>query len=334
MAEVTTSAASAATALATGHVAALPTETVYGLGANIEYPEAIARVFDIKERPSDHPLIVHVAPGADLHHWVSQIPATAATLVEAFWPGPLTLVLTKNDRVPVSVTGGQNTVALRSPNNPQFLAVLDQLSELTGTPAAIAAPSANLFGQVSPTTAEHVQQGLGSRLTSADVILDGGPCTIGIESTIVLCREQDVVLLRPGGVTKDELANIVTIALSEDKPASQATDQPRVSGTLESHYSPTAQVMVVESANEATHLLTGQAIDSSSIGIIALVSDEIELGTATELARPNDLNAYAAQLYAALRKADDLGLNTVVAVLPPNTGVGVAIRDRLQRAAN
>lgn len=334
MAEVTQSASVAAAALAAGQLVALPTETVYGLGASIDHAKAVERVFQVKNRPNEHPLIVHVEADADLSHWATRVPATATALVEAFWPGPLTLVIPKSDNVPGSVTGGQNTVALRSPDSPHFLEVLAELSRLTGAPAAIAAPSANLFGQVSPTTAEHVQDGLGSRLDPSDIILDGGPSEVGIESTIVLCRDQDVEVLRPGGITEEDLAQIVTVTPSVHESVTSSDAQPRVSGSLESHYSPAAQVIVLEPEESIDDLATSQEVDLESLGIIALESETVKLGGATELARPNNSEAYAAQLYAALRKADDLGLRTVVAVTPPNVGIGVAIRDRLKRAAS
>lgn len=333
MAEVTKSASIAAKALATGNLAALPTETVYGLGAIIENEWAVARIFSVKNRPSDHPLIVHVEPHVDLSRWAARVPTTASKLIKTFWPGPLTLVVPRSDKVPNSVTGGQDTVALRSPDSPKFLEVLTELNKLTNVPPAIVAPSANLFGQVSPTTASHVMDGLGSRLELDDVILDGGPCKVGVESTIVLCRDGGVEVLRPGGISAEDLAGVVKLTPSIRDSAASTNAQPRVSGSLESHYAPAARVVVVLSDEEANTLANSENVDLETAGIIAMASENIELGSVTELARPVDAEAYAAQLYAALRKADDLGLRTVIAVAPPNVGIGVAVRDRLSRAA-
>lgn len=398
LAKITTSVTAAVHALAGGNVVALPTETVYGLGASLGSPTAIERIFTIKGRPADHPLIVHVAAGTDLSIWAQSVPATARVLVAEFWPGPLTLVLPKSALVPDSVTGGQPTVALRAPANEQFQAVLHGLEQVTGQPAAIAAPSANLFGQVSPTTAAHVAQGLGAALGPADLILDAGPSSVGIESTIVLCRDHDVVILRPGSVTQTDLARVAAVVDSAadsvaglvtgpvgDSVASAAgvganpttlgTDSststapvksnheinsmttPRVSGSLTAHYSPAAKVVLVSPPEDLATVVTEHLDAGSRIGLIwpqwPVLSSGRPLAKATTastattaslpsslvaevviLSEPYNMGEYAAQLYTSLRTADDLDLDVVVAILPPDTGIGIAIRDRLIRAAN
>lgn len=309
----------AAQALADGHLAALPTETVYGLGARADVPAALARVYAVKGRPADHPLIVHVSDFEAVRAWSADVPFYAARLADRYWPGPLTLVLPRSTRALDAVTGGQDTVALRVPAHAGFRAVLEALAAITRDDAVgIAAPSANRFGQVSPTTAAHVVDEIGALLAPDDVVLDGGPCGVGVESTIVDCTGDAPVLLRPGAVSADDIRATTGLELGERSTV-------RAPGTLAAHYAPAATVRIVQE-----HELDALA---APVGVLALAEVPTPVG-AVRLAAPADADEYARVLYAALREADALALPVIAAVPPADHGVGAAVRDRLTRAAH
>ena len=302
----------AAHTLRRGGLVALPTETVYGLGADATNAEAVRRIFAVKGRPVDHPLIVHLADASDLDAWATGVPTYARLLAAAYWPGPLTLVLPKRDSVLDVVTGGQPTVGLRVPAH----ALTREVIRLLGT--GVAAPSANRFGRVSPTTIEHVRADLGPYLDADDALLDGGPCDVGVESTIIDCTGAAPRLLRAGAITP----SMVEETTGLDVLAADGTI--RASGTLASHYAPHATVHVV-SARDFTA--------RTGAGLIAEASVPTPEGM-TRLLAAHDVGAYARDLYAALRASDEHGLTDVVAVLPADSGIGIAVRDRLRRAAH
>lgn len=298
----------------------IPTETVYGLGALANNPSAVARVFAIKGRPVDHPLIAHVMSADAARAWAANIPDYAEALMQRFWPGPLTLIFTRASRAEDYITGGQDTVAVRVPGSPVTREVLRELTVLTDDPAiAIAAPSANRFGRVSPTTAQHAVEELGELLTADDVLLDAGPCDVGVESTIVDCTGEVPVILRPGKVTAQEITETTGMELG-------ALSQVRAPGTLASHYAPHARVQLVDESD-----IADVTVDSHT-GVIALASQSTPTG-AVRLCAPHSVEEYAACLYRALREADALQLRTVIAVPPRGDGLAEAVRDRLQRAA-
>lgn len=302
----------AARALAEGHLVAFPTETVFGLGADALNPAAVARIFAAKGRPSDHPLIVHVSGVERLDALAETVPPFAAALAGAYWPGPLTLILRRAAVVPDAVTGGQATVGVRIPSHPTALELLRAFEGLGGR--GVAAPSANRFGRVSPTTAQAVREELGAVLGPDDVILDGEPSDVGIESTIVDCTGPAPVILRPGAITA------AMIEATTGLPLGEAASGVRVSGSLASHYAPAATVV-----------LDGDPRPGD--GLIALRSHLTPPGV-VRLADPATAEEYAQQLYAALRAADERGIARVVALAPPGPGIAVAIRDRLQRASH
>ncbi len=313
--------AAAARALADGHLAALPTETVYGLGARADLPHAIARVYAAKGRPADHPLIVHVRDAAASVAWAADIPDYARALAHAFWPGPLTLVARRTDRAGDFVTGGQDTVAVRVSSHPAMHAVLDALVELTGDASiGVAAPSANRFGRVSPTTAAHVLAELGEVLGDDDVLLDGGSSSVGVESTIVDCTGPLPVILRPGHVSAADVERVTGLSLG-------AASEVRAPGTLASHYAPRARVLLFDA-----DALAARKNDNATTGVLALADVPTPEGH-VRLSAPATVDDYARVLYAALREADALELTTVLAVPPAATGIGAAVIDRLQRAA-
>jgi len=312
----------AARALRDGHLAVLPTETVYGLGARADLPHAIARVYATKGRPADHPLIVHVASLEAARAWAAELPEYAETLADVHWPGPLTLVLRRREPAGDFVTGGQDTVALRVPSHPVMQAVLAELTALLGDPAAgIAAPSANRFGRVSPTTVDHVIDELGGLLQADDVVLDGGSSAVGIESTIVDCTGPAPAILRPGHVSADDIARTTGLAVG-------ASTSVRAPGTLASHYAPTAAVVLTSDAEQSA----ADDPRDATTGLLALVDVPTPTGV-VRLSAPVDADEYARVLYSALREADALDLRRVLAVPPPPTGIGAAVLDRLTRAA-
>ncbi len=274
----------------------------------------------MKGRPVDHPLIAHVADAEAARAWAARIPPYAQALMDRFWPGPLTLVFARTARAADYITGGQDTVAVRVPGSPVTRQVLRELASLKGDSAiAVAAPSANRFGRVSPTTAQHAAHELGDLLGSDDVLLDAGPCVVGVESTIVDCTGDAPVVLRPGKVTAREIVDTTGLELG-------AVSKVRAPGTLAAHYSPHARVSLVDEAN-----LAGTA-GNDSTGLIALASQPTPAGI-VRLCAPHTIDEYAACLYRALREADSLDLANVVAVPPAGEGLAEAIRDRLQRAA-
>jgi L-threonylcarbamoyladenylate synthase len=302
----------AAASLRAGGLVALPTETVYGLAADATNAAAVARIFTIKGRPADHPLIVHLASVDEIDEWAERIPAWARLLAAAYWPGPLTLILPKRPHVLSDVTGGQDTVGLRVPAH----ALTREVLRLLGT--GVAAPSANRFGRVSPTTIEHVQADIGDLLGEGDYLLDGGPCLVGVESTIVDCTGDAPRLLRAGAVT------VAMIAETTGLDVLGTDGRIRASGTLASHYAPAATVHIVR-ADELGRF--------PGAGLIAPASVPTPPGM-TRLLEAEDAGAYARGLYAALRASDAAGLSDVCAVMPDDEGLGAAVRDRLARAAH
>jgi L-threonylcarbamoyladenylate synthase len=300
-----------------GGVIALPTETVYGLAANAEDELAVRRVFAIKGRPATHPLIVHVASAGELASWARHVPEEAHRLAAAFWPGPLTLVLPRGPRATDAVTGGQDTVAVRVPNHPLALAVLEALG------GGVAAPSANRFGKVSPTTAEHVRADLGD---DVDLILDGGPCTVGLESTIVDLSGGAPAVLRPGGLSVEAIER----ALGCEVPV-RTSSTVRVSGSLSSHYAPRAGVVLAEPGGAASRVEALRA-QGRSVGVLGPASLTLPPGV-PRYDVPEDPAGAARVLYTRLREADEHGHDVLVACLPRAEGLGLAVRDRLARAA-
>lgn len=309
----------AAAVLRRGGLVAFPTETVYGLGADAANPEALRRLYRVKGRPPGHPVIVHIGARADLDDFARDVPEDAGALTRAFWPGPLTLVLRRRrDRVADEAAGGRDTVGLRVPAHPVALALLESFG------AGVAAPSANRFGRVSPTTAEHVRADLGA---DVDVVLDGGPCAVGVESTIVDLTGPEPRVLREGGISAEELEGV----LGRPVPVGGTTAAP---GTLPSHYAPHARVELVATAGEAATRTATHTAAGRRVGLLALLGDVTAAAPgAVVLDPPPDVDEYARVLYARLREADRLGLDVLVAVAPPPNGIGAAVRDRLRRAA-
>ena len=304
----------AASALTKGDLVAFPTETVYGLGADATNKNSVSRIYEVKGRPSDHPLIVHLSSGAQLDKWARDVPEYVITLVRTFWPGPMTLVLPRTKLAQDFITGAQDTVALRVPSHPIAQALLIEFEKQGGF--GIAAPSANRFGKVSPTTASAVESELGSFLNDSDQILDGGPSAVGVESTIIDCTKATPVILRPGAVSIEMIENLLSIKL---QTLNTDCNQIRVPGSLESHYEPNAKVFL-------------NGTPKAGDGLIALSSIKTPDGV-IRLASPVTNNEYAHLLYEALRQGDALKLSNVYAVPPNNEGVGLAINDRLKKAA-
>jgi L-threonylcarbamoyladenylate synthase len=307
--------------LAAGHLCAIPTETVYGLAADAGDAAAVERVFEAKGRPNDHPLIVHIADVSAVSDWIQQIPEWAVVLVNAVWPGPLTIVGPRTELATDDITGGQDTVAVRVPSHPLALELLRKLQERNIL--GLVAPSANAFGHVSPTTAEHVVDELGEYLAKhSDGILDGGSCQVGVESTIVLATGDQPIILRPGAITQSDIERIAGVQVAE---ATGGT--PRVSGALASHYAPSARVVLVDVEQLETLGDTGQAS-----GLIALESIPTPVGF-TRLCSAHTASEFAAQLYSAMRAADQQTISVIYVVAPTGTGIERAIADRLSRAA-
>ena len=319
--------AEAAQRIRSGELVGFPTETVYGLGADASNDAAVALIFAAKGRPSDHPLIVHVASAAQVADYASDVPAFAARLIQAFWPGPLTLILPRRAGVAAAAAGGQHSIGLRCPAHPVALALL----QACGT--GLAGPSANRFGRVSPTTAQHVQEELGEDL----LVLDGGPCTVGIESTIVDCTRGQPVLLRPGVLTRAQLeAACGQPVLDKDAPVN--TQAPRASGTLESHYAPNARVRLMDApALQAAldALNTNTAAPAGQASAVAVYARSPLRLNAPKLHRqmPDDAAAAAQQLFAVLRELDALGVSQIWVQAPPDAPEWEGVRDRLKRAA-
>ena len=324
--------AAAARALRAGQLLGLPTETVYGLAADAGSDAAVAQIFTAKGRPSDHPLIVHVAEASAVGHFAREVPAFAQALLDAFWPGPLTVILPRQPGVAGAATGGQDSVGLRCPSHPVALAVLRACAdpELPGAAAPVwglAAPSANRFGRVSPTTAAHVQGEFGEGL----LVLDGGPCVVGIESTIVDCTRGVPVLLRPGAITRAQIAAACGIApLSKEELEGHT---PRASGTLEAHYAPQATVRLLP-ADQLQAELDQLPQDSPALAVYARSPLRCPEGRALQLRpMPPSAEATAQELFAALRSFDDAGAQRIWIETPPDAPEWEGVRDRLQRAA-
>ena len=301
----------AAHALRSGSLVAFPTETVYGLGADASDAKAVERIYQVKGRPKDHPLIVHVANMQAIEDWVEDVPDFAISLARAFWPGPMTLILKRSALAEDFITGGQETVGLRVPNHPIALALLHEFQKLGGK--GIAAPSANRFGHVSPTSADAVISELAKYLTSVDLILDGGLSLVGVESTIIDCTGELPKILRPGAISEEMIMD--TTNLSVEKPGGNI----RVSGSLEKHYSPRAKVIL-------------DIEPKAGDGFIAIAGIKTPDGV-IRLAEPRDDEDFARLLYSALRKADDSSLARVIVQQPVGGGIAIAIRDRLLRAS-
>ena len=317
----------AAQVLRSGGLVAFPTETVYGLGADAENVHAVQRIFEVKGRPPTHPLIVHIGASDELARWAAEVPEAAKVLAERFWPGPLTLVLPRSDRVPLAVTGGLDTVALRVPDHPLALALLRSFG------GAVAAPSANRFGSVSPTTARHVREDLGP---AVDFVLDGGPCVVGVESTIVDLSTDRPVILRPGGIPREEIERALGCALPV-----RAGTAVRAPGQHPSHYAPRAKVVLVslQDLDERARRLHDQG---HRVGVLMPAPRTLPSGGhwvpelpdgVVVLGKGRSVPEYARRLYENLRAFDRHGCDVVLASLPPEDGLGLAIADRLRRAA-
>lgn len=301
-----------------GELVALPTETVYGLGADALNPDAAARIFAAKGRPADHPLIVHLPDAEQLTIWARDIPKEAIALARAFWPGPLTLILKKEEGVPGVVTGGQDTVGLRVPNHPVALELLRAFG------SGIAAPSANRFGRISPTTAEHVRQELGDRVA---MILDGGACEVGLESTILDLSRDVPVILRPGAIGVDDIAHVIGRRPRLRGEEVQPDAAPRVSGALAAHYAPRTPLELVPAENIPACLQDGDAVLARRPAPADLPADVIWI------AAPADPAGYGHDLYAALRSLDESPAVRILVEALPEMPEWAAVADRLGRAA-
>lgn len=313
----------AAALLRAGETVAFPTETVYGLGADASNPLAVRKIFEIKGRPTCHPLIVHIAASSQLPVWAQNIPDAAWRLATAFWPGPLTLILRRSSQVPNEVTGGQDTIGLRVPDHPIATALLHAFG------GGIAAPSANRFGQVSPTTAQHVHDKLGSKV---GMLLDGGPCRIGVESTIVSLTHGEAVLLRPGGLSIEAIENTLNKKILL---AQAAAPKIRASGMLDSHYAPTTPIEI-HPADELWRRAHRLAKLGYKVAVLKL-SDEnkcISSSGITSFQMPLLADEYGRDLYATLHRIDHASFDRLLAETPPATQEWVAINDRMRRAAH
>ena len=304
--------ASAAKRLIAGDLVAFPTETVYGLGADASNSEAVARIYSVKGRPNDHPLIVHIASMERMGDWASDVPEYAIALARSFWPGPMTLILKRSELAGDFITGGQDSVGVRVPDHVVALALLEAFERSGGM--GVAAPSANRFGHVSPTTAAAVIEELDDYLSKNDLVLDGGACDVGVESTIIDCTGAAPSVLRPGAIS------VAMIEECTELKTSQSDNEIRVSGALENHYAPLAKVLLCETPLPGQGFIASAAIKSPK-GVIRLAS-------------PSSDEEFARILYSALRDADARGLAEVVVIEPIGIGIAVAIRDRLSRAAN
>jgi L-threonylcarbamoyladenylate synthase len=306
---------SAAASMRGGNLVAFPTETVYGLGADATNEKAIARIYDVKGRPANHPLIVHVSSLTKLNVWAKNIPEYAIKLARSFWPGPMTLILPRTTLAKDFITGGQDYVGVRVPAHTVALSLLKEFEEQGGY--GVAAPSANRFGKVSPTSAAHVQEELSNYLKPTDLILDGGQSLVGVESTIINCTQNSPTILRPGAITSLMISNL--LALPKEDISKPIGNKVKTSGLLDSHYSPLAKIFL-------------NGIPKAGEGFIALASYSTPPGV-IRLASPIDNDEYARVLYQALRLADSKKLEKVFVALPIGDDIAVAICDRLQKAA-
>ena len=304
----------AAASLHSGALVAFPTETVYGLGADASNESAVAYIYRVKGRPAAHPLIVHIGQLSQLDEWAIDIPDYAIALARDFWPGPMTLILKRSAKAKDFITGGQESVGVRIPANPIALALLREFA------GGIAAPSANRFGAISPTTAQAVKDEIGEYLNAErDLILDGGPSLVGVESTIIECLEDSPRILRPGAITAEMIEKTTGLKIESSK------SQTRASGLLDAHYAPKAKVFLLDPINPVVACIAG-------VGFIAAANHPTPDG-AIRLAAPISDDEYARGLYEALREGDRKNLSAIYVVPPAGDGVAIAIRDRLQRAA-
>jgi len=314
----------AARKLEAGKLVAFPTETVYGLGGDAENAAAIADIYAAKGRPANHPVIVHVAPEADISYWAAEVPLQAHALIAAFWPGPLTLILKRAAHVPAAASGGQDSIGVRCPSHPVAQALL---REFKGGKGGVAGPSANKFGHVSPTTAQHVREEFSEAGSLLDYVLDGGQSEVGIESTIIdLSRVEThgAVLLRPGQISVDQIAAVLGVA-----PRAPDAAAPRASGTLDAHYAPHTPVALV-----APEQLAGLLSQLTAGGHqVALIHRTAAIAAHASAAMPADADHYAHDLYAALRDMDHKGADVIVVESLPQTAEWQGINDRLRRAA-
>jgi L-threonylcarbamoyladenylate synthase len=308
----------AARKLGEGDVVAFPTETVYGLGADATNPRAVARIFALKGRPAAHPLIVHVADPAGLDAWVAEVPAAARWLAARFWPGPLTLILRRSALVPDAVTGGQSTVGIRCPSHPIAQELLREFAAIGS--GGVAAPSANRFGHVSPTTAAHVREEFGPGLT----IIDGGACEVGLESTIVDLSRGEAVLLRPGGIPREAIARELGRKALLDRDATA----PRASGTLAAHYAPRTALVLADPGE-----LHREVASPANVAVLALREPPADAPVGSWIVAPADPARYGHDLYANLRTLDASGARRIVVERPPLEAAWEAVNDRLARAA-
>jgi L-threonylcarbamoyladenylate synthase len=303
----------AAKALISGHLVAFPTETVYGLGADATNKKAVSRIYSVKKRPTNHPLIVHISSITQLNNWTIEITDYALELAKKFWPGPMTLVLKRTPIAKDFITGGQTTVGIRVPCHPIALSLLKEFEMLGGL--GVVAPSANIFGGVSPTSAESVNQAIGNSLSNHDFLLDGGSSSVGVESTIIDCTKNSPTILRPGAITKSMIQNctgkIIQYPITKDLP--------KFSGSFASHYAPKAQVILDRAPLKGDGFIAPFEINTP-IGVIRLAS-------------PKNSQEYARCLYDALREADNNNLSRVTAISPKGNEIEVAIRDRLGKAS-
>jgi L-threonylcarbamoyladenylate synthase len=305
----------AATSLINGNLVAFPTETVYGLGADATNEKAVARIYEVKGRPTDHPLIVHISSINNLDKWAKDIPEYAVKLARAFWPGPMTLILPRTELAKDFITGGQNNVGIRVPEHTVALELLNEFEAQGGL--GVAAPSANRFGKVSPTSAGDVEEELSKYLNSKDLILDGGPCLVGVESIIINCTNPSPTILRPGAITSTMISDLLGIKIEE--VTKNNINQIRTPGLLESHYSPKAKVYL-------------SGTPAAGDGFIALSNFPTPSGV-VRLISPNTNEEYARTLYQGLRLADSKKLNEVYVILPDGDDIAVAVCDRLEKAS-
>ncbi len=305
----------AATSLGVGNLVAFPTETVYGLGADAQSKDAVSKIYQVKGRPSNHPLIVHLSSIEYLDKWARDIPDYAKALARTFWPGPMTLILPRTKLAKDFITGGQDNVGIRVPSHTVALALLKEFETQGGL--GVAAPSANRFGAVSPTTAKHVQEELSEYLQPTDLILDGGPSLVGVESTIINCIQSVPTILRPGAITQDMIDNLLGISVLSDQQ--NLGNQIKAPGLLKSHYAPSAKVFL-------------KGTPKPGDGFIALTSLKTPNG-AIRLASPANNKEYAQILYQALRLADSKKIGRVFVIPPEGLDIAVAINDRLKRCA-
>ncbi|CAI06184.1 L-threonylcarbamoyladenylate synthase [Aromatoleum aromaticum] len=325
----------AAGLLHAGELVGMPTETVYGLAADALNVAAVGKIFAAKGRPADHPLIVHLPDAGHLARWAREIPDDAFALARAFWPGPLTLILKRQHSVPDALTGGQDTVGLRVPDHPVALALLQTFD------SGIAAPSANRFGRISPTTAEHVRQELGDKIA---LILDGGPCVVGIESTILDLSRDTPQILRPGAISAEDIARVIgcpprsrpiptgEASAGDHRDGATGDGEPRVSGSLSAHYAPRTPLQMT-AASQLAELAATLAAEGSRVAVLAYGCQDPQDARLIWRAAPLDAAGYAHALYANLRDLDACGADFIVVETPPATPDWQAVNDRLRRAA-